>query len=380
MLSFWAQGDVSACKTGYSIHDVGFTHNNTFFQEKYEAGMSSSKRGSEWLVLRRCLAILNRLLRGPASANELISIVRELCGPDAYPQNEATCKRAFKRDRRNLRKRLGVEFYYDPAPGKYILQDSGPYLRFQLSEESLFALGLLSQTFEGQVGERAEIQKMLEEIISRLSPETKRQLETGRYPINMDVLQEVDQAPVSERIWQTVNRAVRERRQLAFQHTSPRYEDLQPLFHKVEPYRIQYRRGHWYLRCYDLYRRYSDGREKHNIGHRSFRLAYILNDQHLKVLPAKLPSSPRPLPRYQVHYHLAPAVGRGAISRHFEEMKIMRLPDGSAEVLGLTDSPWEAVRILLRYGENCTVLGGPEVKKLMLKQVRGLARIYGFVG
>ena len=341
--------------------------------------MSSSTRGSEWLVLRRCLAIIKHLLRGPASANELISTVRELCGLDAYPQNETTCKRAFKRDRHNLRDRLGVEFYYDSTAGKYILQDTGPYLRFQLSEESIFALGLLSQTFEGQVGERAEIQKMLEEIISRLSPEAKRQLETVRYPINMDVLQEVDQEPISERVWRRVNRAVQERRQLAFQHISPRYEDEQALFHKVEPYRVQYRRGHWYLRCYDIYRRYPNGDEKYNIGHRNFRLAYLLNDEHLKVLPSKLPSTPRHLPRYQVHYRLAPAVGRGAISRHFEEMKIARSPDGSAEVLGITDSPWEAVRILLRYGKNCTVLGGSEVKKLMLKEIRGLAENYMLV-
>jgi len=85
-------------------------------------------------------------------------------------------------------------------------------------------------------------------------------------------------------------------------------------------------------------------------------------------------------PRVFVHYLLKPAVGRGDISRHFEEMTVERRPDGSAMVKGFCDDAWDAARTLLGYGENCIVLGGDEVLRLMRRRVRGMAENYGFAG
>ncbi|MEA3351022.1 MAG: WYL domain-containing protein [Chloroflexota bacterium] len=336
--------------------------------------MPQSKRSSEWLALRRCLAILRRLLQGAATSDELIESVSYVVSPDAYPDEESARKRAFKRDRYNLRHRLDVEFFYDHKDGVYILQDPGPFGRFELSDNSLFALRLLSQTFEGKIGEWADIQYLLEEIIERLSPEAKRRLEADIPLIDLDVLQGVDQAELSERVWNTVNRAARQHRELAFNYLSPQQKDQKPRFHKVAPYQVRFKRGHWYLYAYDLYWRNPYGQEGYDAGHKNFRLVYIQNDDRLQVLPTKLPLEQRRPPRYQVHYRLAPAVGRGAISRHFDDMKIIRSPDGSAEVLGQTDDVWGAVRTLLAYGESCTVLGGAKVLALMRRRVNRLIR------
>ena len=83
-------------------------------------------------------------------------------------------------------------------------------------------------------------------------------------------------------------------------------------------------------------------------------------------------------PRRFVHYLLKPRVGRGDISRYFEDMEVERQTDGSAVVKAFTDDAWDAVRTLLGYGESCVVLGGDEVLSLMHRRVRGMAENYRF--
>jgi predicted DNA-binding transcriptional regulator YafY len=73
-----------------------------------------------------------------------------------------------------------------------------------------------------------------------------------------------------------------------------------------------------------------------------------------------------------------PEIGRGEISHHFAETHITRLPDGQAEVHGVSEDVWEAARLLLGYGEGCIVLGGEELLKEMRRRVEGMARNYGF--
>ena len=150
-----------------------------------------------------------------------------------------------------------------------------------------------------------------------------------------------------------------------------------PRYRVVAPLELRFRRGHWYLVCWEL-------RWRSHLGsgdrptYRRFRLRYIADDDRLEVLPAKIAVAQRRRPRYLVHYLLKPAVGRGDISRHFEEMTVERQPDGSAVVRGFCDDEWEAVRTLLGYGESCVVLGGAEVLALMRRRVQELAENYGF--
>ncbi len=340
--------------------------------------MPRGDRGSEWLTVRRCLVILQRLLKGPASAAELIEAVRSALGEEAYPLGERACQAAFKHDREHLRNHLEVQFTFDPLERVYVLQDPGPFGYLELSPISLQAIRLLGETFVGEMGEQSNVRQLLDELIGRLSPEARRTLESQSLPIDLNVFQRVDTGRLSERVWEVVRRAVREHRKLAFNYLSPQRADRQPRYHEVAPYRIRFQRGHWYLQAYDLYRRSPNGAQSYDLGHRRFRLSYIVEDEKLALLPTVLPQEQRRPPRYRVHYLLLPSLGRGAISRHFEEMQVTHHPDGSAEVTGYTDDDWEAARILLCYGEQCIVLGGAEVLRWVRQAAKGMAQHYGF--
>ena len=91
-----------------------------------------------------------------------------------------------------------------------------------------------------------------------------------------------------------------------------------------------------------------------------------------------LPALFRAPPRILVKYLLKPEIGRGAVSHHFAETEITPYEDGSAEVRGYTDDVWDAVRLLLSYGEGCIVLGGEEVLREVRRRVWGMAQNYGF--
>lgn len=337
-------------------------------------------RGSEWLPLQRSIAILRRLLLGPATGEELIGAVIGQLGADAYPPGTEAAKAAFKHDRERLRNQLEARFHYDPVEMVYCLDDAGPFGRLELSPASLKTLALLSQAFLGEIGERAEVQALLEELFQRLSPEDLRKLESFSPAIELDGLRTVDAGPVDGEVWEAVLRAVREHRKLSFEYLSPQQNDRLPRYHEVAPYRIRFQDGHWYLHAYDLYVRNPYGYEMRDAGYRRFRLHYILPGERLVVWPTVLPAGLRKAPRYTLHYRLLPALGRGSVSRRFDDMRTETNPDGSVDVWGTTEDAWQAARTLLGYGENCLVLGGEEVLRLVKKAVQGMARNYGVLG
>jgi predicted DNA-binding transcriptional regulator YafY len=341
--------------------------------------MSPGTRGSEWITFQRCMAILQRLQRGPASAEELIQAVLEIAGTEAYPPGEVARKAAFKHDREKLRNVLKANFFYDPAESVYTLQDPGPFGYLQLSGEALAAVRTLSEAFAGEVGKQARVRALLDELLNRLPPGDRRRLENQLSSLDLDLQQEVDSEPLSQTVWEKVNRAVSQHRKLAFNYLSPRQEDRLARYHEVAPYKLRYREGHWYLYADDLLMRNPHGVEWRESGYKNFRLHYIQDDERLEVLPGILSGVQRRPPRLLVHYRLAPELGRGMISRHFEDMEIERLADGSAEVRGYTDDVWEAARRLLGYGEGCVVLGGEELRREMENRVQQMARNYGLV-
>ena len=314
-------------------------------------------------------------MKGPAAPAELIQYVLELEGPDAYPEAKSARDKAFKRDRENLRLRLGADYRFSPSKGLYSLIDPGPLLQFDLSATGQRALALLMQTFGGQVGEHSEIQDLLDELISILPLETRRGLENPVIPIDLNLLQSVDPNGIPEKVWGSAWRAVKTHRKLSFNYISPGYADGLKRYHEVLPYRIQYQWGHWYLRAYRLLRQDLDGTEDHHGAHLRYRLSYVQDDERLSVSPSLLPAPPKPA-RYQVHYRLLPPLSRGVVSQHFDEMQVRPLQDGSLEVTGTCDDDWEAGRILLSYGQYCVVLGGEEILAWMERTVQGMSENY----
>ena len=189
-------------------------------------------------------------------------------------------------------------------------------------------------------------------------------------------LRELDENPIPPRVTHTVQQAIAERRRLGFHYREGVQEGSGPRYHEVEPYAAVFRQGHWYLECYDLFSRGAKHGRVDQLQHRKMRLQGILDDDMLCVLPEHLPPGRCPQKRYTLAYRLAPPAVRHGISRHFADMGVERLPDGSAVVNATTTDPWDAVRTLLAYGENCVVLGGPEVLSLMRRRVVEMARNY----
>jgi len=336
---------------------------------------TTSMRGSDWNTFRRCLAILARLKKGPASPAELISAVLEREGGDAYSSQPTARSKAFKRDREALRDRLGVTFEYDPRAGRYNLLDAGDALSLVLSETSLMAVSLLLDTFGGQMGNHSSVNNLLEEVVASLSPEDRRRLERSESPYELELLQDIDANGIPRRVWDEVQRSVRKHRKLSFQYISPQYEDGKPVTNEVNPTRIVYQWGHWYLLAYRLSRQTADGKIDHSRRHSRYRLNYMLNNEILKVSTVILGEPPAP-PMYDVRYRLMPPLSRGIVSQHFAGQTETPLPDGTLEVRGQTDNLFSAAKTFMAYGDSCEVLGGKEMLDMMQDEVRGLARVY----
>ena len=332
-----------------------------------------STRGSEWVSFLRVLAILRRLMEGPATSEQLIQSVLQTVGADAYPTAPSARNSAFKHDRAHLKNRLGVDFLYLNESNSYILNDAGPYGRVSLSPEMLRALTLLSRQYDNAVGEQAGVRDLVQQIIGWLPPEARIKIEDAGEQVSLDFEQDVDRSVIPPRVRETVERALNTHRKLAFHYLSPRRADRQPVYHELAPYQLRFQDGHWYLRGYDLNNALGG-----EVSFLRFRLSYIQDDERLRVTPTMVETRHRQPPRFPVHYLLLPDIGRGEISHRFPETQVTRNADGSAEVHAWTDDVWEAARTLLSYGEGCIALGGVDLRREMEQRVKGMAKNYNF--
>lgn len=329
-----------------------------------------------WRVVRQALALLQQLQRGPANRATLMNAVQHVV-PDAYRQEtESGRDSSFDRDLWNLRHRLEVDIEWDAKDRAYHLRDLGPLFDLWLSSDELEALAFLIDTFDVAEGEAGEIARPLIEQIQSLLPDDQlRRLERQNATLRVD-LGRLDEGEIAPAVWEQVRYAVKNRRVLRFQYMAPRHEKWEPRAHKVEPYEIKYHRGHFELRAYCLHWSNPDGWEKAHAGWFRYRLDRILPDD-LQVLPDMLAPGQRSKRMIPIRYRISPRLARGGVSRHFEEMEIgQQEADGWVTVTGKTDNRFEAMRILLAYGEHCVALEPPELAEDMAAAARGMANLY----
>jgi hypothetical protein len=286
------------------------------------------ERASSWLVLHRGLAIVCRLLRGPATRDELLAAVRESVDPGAYSDVSSAAERALKHDRAVLKKQLGVQIRFDRRLGAYELDDMGNLPWLDLGEEDLAAMAVVYNAFEQAGPEAARVRAFLDRIESLLPPERLETIRQRRRVLTFD-LRELDEAPISPRVMKIVQQAVGKRRRLGFRYRAAGQGDRPPRYHEVEPYGIVFKRGHYYLECFDLYSRVEVHERETHEEQRDLRLQGIVDDEMLRVLPEKLPPGRRREKRYPVRYRLAPMAVSHGVSRHFTDMQVERQPDGS---------------------------------------------------
>lgn len=332
-------------------------------------------RNPSWLVLQRGLAIVRRLLRGPATKTELLAAVRLAAGAEAYSAGGEAAEHALKNDRAALATHLGIQVTFDRSLRCYRLASLGETPWLDLDDDALTAMAVIYTAFTSGGPEAERVRSFLDQIAGLLPAE---RLDRIRQPALAILLRDLDERPVPPRVLATVQRAVAERRRLGFHYSAAAPTEREPRYHEVEPHRIVFRDGHCYLECFDLYSRTEEGRITHN-AYRRLRLQGILDDDLLMVLPERLaPGRPRRR-SYPVRYKLAaPAVHHG-VSPHFADMQVEKLADGAALVAGTTYDPWDAAHTLLHYGENCTVLGGAEVLREMRKIVVAMAKNYALL-
>ncbi len=338
--------------------------------------MRRGRRESHWLVVRRCLAIIRRAQRGPATRAELMQAVLHEVGADAYGEeaDEEARRIRLEKDLERIRTRLLVNLYFDRRMGRYVIQDLWMPL-LDLPDEDLETIAWLEETFGPESPHHDAVHGLLGRLRSWLSPERLAAIERHRAALEVD-LQQRDEDEIPAAVWEGLRRALAERRRVTFLYHSPGQEDGVPRRHVVDPYEWYFdvARGHYYLRGWCHYTEGPPGRyEQHRYFH--YRLGRI---RDLRVLPNKLPPIPPSAPRYEVVYELVPKVARLGVTRlrGIEVERVERREDGGALVRGWTESLFWAVQALLHYGPNCRVLGGPEMVREMRRVVEGMAGIY----
>jgi predicted DNA-binding transcriptional regulator YafY len=324
-------------------------------------------RASSWLKVQRCLLILRRLQRGPASVGDLIWAVEAGLGPSAYGQAP---EKALERDVGQLRESFDVTIR--SRLGVYNLDDVGDMPLLDLPDDALDAMAFLYHTFEYDAPDAAGVRGLLDTIATYLPPERHELAHRARTVPELDV-QRVDRGPLDDSTWEALERAVVRGRQLAFDYSRP--GQRLPAEHVVEPYELPFRTGHYYLDAYCLRWQAPTGEKGGNVA-RLYRVDRILPGS-ARVLPTKLPPGRRTARTYTLSYELAPEIAEGGVSRRFPEMQVDIREDGWAEVTAEISNPFMAAQILLRYGGKCHVLQPPEVVRMMEEAARELAQIYG---
>lgn len=338
--------------------------------------MDRGLRESQWLVMRRCLAIVRRVQRGPAHWDELLEAVLTQVDGEAYGEGDETAKRKrLENDLARIRDKLGIDLFFDREAGGYVIRDAWLPL-LDLPTEDLATLAWLEETFGPGSPQHDEVQALLGRLRLYLSPERRGEIERCHTELVVD-LEQRDQDRIVPGVWEGLTRGLAERRRIEFLYVSPQQADGTARRHVVDPYERYFDtvRGHYYLHGWCYYSVGPKGRWEHN-AYFDYRLGRIYDVQ---VLPDKLPPCRPHAHRYTVEYELAPQVARLGVSRQrgIEIVSVERQPDGSAVVRGESTDLFAAVQSLLHYGANCRVLGGPQALARMRAVVRRMAEVYG---
>lgn len=336
--------------------------------------MARGSRDSQWLVIRRCIAIIRRVQRGPASWEELVEAVQRWVGADAYGPSEGVgLRRHLYKDLERLRNVLQVNIRTAPGTRTYVLNDAHIPL-LDLPDADLEAIAWLRQAFDELSPNQDKVQPLLDHIISYLPLERQDYIEAQRQLLTVDLGRRDDNhilADVKRKLAEALSRRLR----IEIAYLASSNETGQPNRHLIDPYEQFYHDGHYYLKgwCHQIHE--PDGDVFKTEEYRPYRLDRITE---IQILPHKLPPIPPKAKTYWVTYRVAATVARQGVSRHrwIDVTEITPHPDGSATIVGTTDNLFFVSQALMRYRHHCEVLGGPELLHDMRETVAKMAQIY----
>jgi len=325
--------------------------------------------------LQRSLSILRCLQRGPASRAELADFVGVDLDPSAYEDIEQ--KAGQKRIENDIERlsELGVEIEH--KAGQYHLLSYGEFSPVSLTEADLNTVAFLSETFSPGAPNSNDVQQLLSQLTDWLPTNQRDSIAMRRQRLRID-LRRKDDDLIDPSVQAAIERALNQHRLLRFSYRSPGQADGLPRLHTVQPWQLYFDsvRHHLYLDAYRLQVEGPYGVWKKEQW-QAYRLGRILSDG-IEVLPDKFASTPPKRPRHRLEYLLAPDIARlREITRHFDDMQIdLPAADGWVRVTGTTNDLFSAVRLLLGYGPNCKVIGGPEARREIEVIVEALGKLY----
>lgn len=312
------------------------------------------------------MALLALLHRRPYGYDELIAALdRDDLFSDDHASDAAVIERLqryqFRNDMQALRK-LSCDIRCDRRSGCYIWHNS-PF-GLALTQEQLTTFALLLNTFnETMMIHADEIKALLGFFVNQLSQEQQKQLARHRYPFSIDLHETTDYHNADAHNIQRIEMAIERSQQLKFAYRSLR--EGKEHIHIIEPQPLVFERGHVYL----------NGWSPEYGKSLRFRLDYILPGS-AEMLPTRIAKS-RPSPiSYVLRYELSPIIARNDVSRHFADQVVESHPDGSATVTARITDLFDARRILLSYGENCTALEPPVLVEQMRKVAADFSKKY----
>ncbi len=316
------------------------------------------------LASRRRLIILALLHQRPHRYNEIIAAMQQeylsantyVLAVDADPKKQ---KLQFRNDRTALRKQ-GCNITFDRHSQCYIWHNS-PF-KFSLPQQQLTALAILLNTFSNSRIIHADtIQELLSSLVNNLPDGQQKVVAEQKRVFSIDLREKTDYRSTDSNTVGRIEMALKRRQQLAFTYRSLR--DGKERRHVIEPRRLYFENGHIYLRGWSI-----DWNKE-----LPFRLDSIVPGS-ATVLPTSIvPNRPTP-PLHLLRYHLSPQIARNGVSEYFADHSIEPHPDGSATITARVPDPdlFEARRILLSYGENCTILEPVE----LLQRMRSVTEHY----
>lgn len=337
--------------------------------------MARGKRESQWLTLRRCLAIIRRVQQGPTDWEGLVAAVLAQEGEEAYGRaTGAPLRKRLHRDLTRIRQSLRLEIKADRKSGEYYLQETGLPL-LDLPETDLETIAWLEQIFNPSSPRYREVQALSRRLQSYLAPDRRQIIEQYRTGLILDLGQR-DEDRILPDVERGLTEALIRRRQVEFDYLSPRYEDGQSRRHVVdffEPVYFDTERGHHYVYGWCHYAVGPAGQDSVE-DYVLYRLGRMSN---LRLLPQKLPSSPPTPKQYPVIYWLSADIARYGVSyrRWINIDRVEPQADGSV-IYGATANLFLAVQELMHYRHKCRVLGGPEMLKRMTATIQKMAQRY----
>ncbi|MDW8148107.1 MAG: WYL domain-containing protein [Roseiflexaceae bacterium] len=332
-----------------------------------ERRRGGDKRSSQ-LIHQRRLFLIRRLIRGPATAQDLIDEANATFTnvPEGiYPADAAA---ALRHDIAALRREYGCAIDRD-EDGVYVLTSPGNLALIDLPDGEIEAMAFLRDVYsESDLPIAAQISALLGRIESLMPEDCRNRLRSLTASPRVDR----PQAPaegVAEMMY-ALKGALR-KHEVEFDYRSPHTPDDAALHHRVAPLEFVYREGHTYLDAFCL------ASDVPNLAGQF--VFYRLN----RIVPGSVKRLPQVLrrdyrrPKYPVRYWLAPAVARQRdVAEWFPETRIDYADDGSAMVTAVTNDLWRAHQILMRYREHCRVLEPAQLVEMMRASIRRMAALY----